>query len=261
MLNIVRKLHNVKGFTLVELMATLAILIIIAVIAVPTINSIITDADDSSRESSKTMIERAASAAALSGMEEDPKAGGYTIPQLVDAGLLDYDYSQEDALRGVVTRDANKAYTYKTVNLIKNSAVGIRVNNNNSAYNPSTTTMGTEYNTVKTTGTIGNRLSTYTNILFYEDTLTVGEYYTDSVEVWSSRAVPLGLWSTPDDQQVLEPNTWTKVSRTRLYEGGMYRVYGLHSSELVHDGVRYRNYQTEVGKVATEWTPHLEDTK
>lgn len=258
-----RKLHNVKGFTLVELMATLAILIIIAVIAVPTINSIITDADDSSRESSKTMIERAASAAALSGMEEDPKAGGYTIPQLVDAGLLDYDYSQEDALRGVVTRDSNKAYTYKTVNLLKNSKSGSGINlwNNNSKIAPSTTTLGTEYNTVKTTGTIGSRLSTYSNNVFYEDTLTVGEYYTDSVYVWTPRDIPLSLWPNANDQEIVKANTWTRLSRTRLYEGGMYRVYGLHSRELVHDGIRYRNYQSEVGKVATEWTPHLEDAK
>lgn len=118
-----RKLQGAAGFTLVELMAVLLILGIIAIIAVPTINTIMKDSEDNAKKTSMAMIEKAAEVAHAKYISknplEAPEQQRYSVKWLVDNGYLDYDYSQPDALNGLVYERENGALKYSNRNLMR----------------------------------------------------------------------------------------------------------------------------------------------
>lgn len=84
------KFNSEKGFTLIELMATIAILALIVVIAVPAIGNIMQNAENDSMVAEIEMVEKAAG---LAYFEQGPAgaAESYTIANLSTMGLLDIE--------------------------------------------------------------------------------------------------------------------------------------------------------------------------
>ena len=116
-----KALKGQGGFTLVELMIVLVILVLIIAVAIPVMGNIMSNAEDSSYESSVGMIEKAAevaySDAKLQGNPADAKET-YTVNELRTAGFLDLDvpatYGDKE-IDGTerVTRDASGgSFTY-----------------------------------------------------------------------------------------------------------------------------------------------------
>ena len=111
------------GFTLVELMIVLVILVLIIAVAIPVMGNIMSNAEDSSYESSVGMIEKAAevaySDAKLQGNPADAKES-YSVNDLIEAGFLDLDVPAtygDKVIDGTetVTRDAGGgSFTYAT---------------------------------------------------------------------------------------------------------------------------------------------------
>lgn len=139
-------------------------------------------------------------------------------------------------------------------NLIPNSKNGVMLHPNNTRINHSYIETTDEYKTVYNEEE-ASILSTYTPVLLE---LPAGTY-TDSVDVWSPVEINLSLGS--GEKTNIKPNEWTRISETREHNGGTYRVLGLFSDEEQNaiNGVRYRNYKTEKGTLATDWTPAPED--
>lgn len=109
-LKIKERIKNQKGFTLVELMATLGILALIVAIAVPAIGGIIDNADKQADGSSINMIESAGSMAYMGDEEFSNKSKeSYTVPKLVESGYLDISKDSElyDSLN-YVAKSGNK---------------------------------------------------------------------------------------------------------------------------------------------------------
>lgn len=95
-----RYFRNQRGFTLVELMATLGILALIVAIAVPAIGGIMAKADKQAKEAQDKLIIKSAKIAESNYLESTygvipgPREGElvYTVKYLVDKGYLDVDY-------------------------------------------------------------------------------------------------------------------------------------------------------------------------
>lgn len=87
--------RNSRGFTLVELMATIAVLALLAAIAIPLTGDIIADSKEKTRELSIKLIERSAENAYAAGETFDVE-DGFSITKLIDEGYLDLDH--EDPL-------------------------------------------------------------------------------------------------------------------------------------------------------------------
>ena len=82
------------GFTLVELMIVLVILVLIIAVAIPVMGNIMSNAEDSSYESSVGMVEKAAEVAYSDAKLQGNSAGAknhYTVKELIDGGFLDLD--------------------------------------------------------------------------------------------------------------------------------------------------------------------------
>lgn len=119
------KLKNQKGFTLIELMATLAILALIVAIAIPAVGGIIERAETDAGEANIAMIENAGQLAYLGKLVPAadqaaaelavpgslaPVPTEYTAKELVDGGFLNAELdATEEAL--VVTRQSNGTFT------------------------------------------------------------------------------------------------------------------------------------------------------
>lgn len=92
------KLKNQKGFTLIELMATLAILALIVAIAIPAVGGIIERAEGQAETANIEMIENAAQLAHLGGLA--PAVAGtpvtYKAAELVAGGYLNAELSAEE---------------------------------------------------------------------------------------------------------------------------------------------------------------------
>ena len=116
-----KALKGQGGFTLVELMIVLVILVLIIAVAIPVMGNIMSNAEDSSYESSVGMIEKAAevaySDAKLQGNPADAKST-YSVNELKTAGFLDLDVPAtygDKVIDGTetVTRDAGGgSFTY-----------------------------------------------------------------------------------------------------------------------------------------------------
>lgn len=83
---------NQRGFTLIELMATLAILALIVMIAVPSVGSVMEKAKTDADVASVALIENAGEMAAVSKHPYDGDVPeSYTVPGLIEAGYLKLD--------------------------------------------------------------------------------------------------------------------------------------------------------------------------
>lgn len=83
-----------KGFTLIELMATLAILSLIVLIAIPSIGNLIASADEKADDVSVSMVEKAGATADAAGLTHD-RPDQYLIRTLVSEGYLDIDLNDK----------------------------------------------------------------------------------------------------------------------------------------------------------------------
>lgn len=89
MIKMFSNLRSQKGFTLVELMATLAILGVIALIAVPIMGNVMNKADDDADDISIILIEEAGRMAYKNGLAFDSvQDETYKVKTLVDNGYL-----------------------------------------------------------------------------------------------------------------------------------------------------------------------------
>lgn len=111
-----KMLKKEKGFTLVELLAVIAILAIIVAIAVPSVGKIISDSKTDATNANIELVENAARLADVSGVSTGEGDDEYTIEELIQAGFLDVDQSDENfTLTGnvkVTEEDGVKSYSY-----------------------------------------------------------------------------------------------------------------------------------------------------
>ena len=114
---------NKKGFTLVELLATIAILVLMSLIIGVNITSILKSTEDNEKEFDKNTIEKAACVFADSEVRQKvgfTGCGGsnctVNISLLVQAGLLNSDYSDIEKYPNrnvsVIYTDGEKTCTY-----------------------------------------------------------------------------------------------------------------------------------------------------
>lgn len=111
---------NKKGFTLVELLATIAILVLMSVIIGVNITSILRSTEDTQENFDKTQIEKAACVYVDSSLNENHKCSNRTQPctaitiaDLISAGLLDDSYQSIGANAVTITwNDGEKKCKY-----------------------------------------------------------------------------------------------------------------------------------------------------
>ena len=122
---LITKLKNQKGFTLIELMATLAILALIVAIAIPAVGSIIDKAEKGADEANVALIENSAQLAYL-GTDLAPatpvagvvyKKDTYTAAELVSGGFLNVEPEGAALFDAgyTLTRDVNTRLFVATV--------------------------------------------------------------------------------------------------------------------------------------------------
>lgn len=115
-----RRLKNARGFTLIELMATLVILALIIAIAVPAIGNITSKAAEQARLASIELIENAGEIAHIDELPFDTEKPAsvtetdiYLIPTLVEEGYLKLDEDSEFYDDEQWVRKMNKSGMFK----------------------------------------------------------------------------------------------------------------------------------------------------
>lgn len=103
---------NKKGFTLVELLATIGILVIMSLIIGVNITSILKSTETNEEEFNKKQIEKAACVYVDSEELCKDCNDKVTVSNLIDSGLLDDSYNSERGTISVTRTDGEKKCTY-----------------------------------------------------------------------------------------------------------------------------------------------------
>ena len=105
---------NKKGFTLVELMATIGLLAIMSLVIGVNITSILKSTKQNEEEFNKEQIEKAACVYYSSeGLNKNPSGPtNITVKNLIESGLLDETYKNENGKITITFNDNEKKCSY-----------------------------------------------------------------------------------------------------------------------------------------------------
>lgn len=105
---------NKKGFTLVELMATIGLLAIMSLVIGVNITSILKSTKQNEEEFNKEQIEKAACVYYSSeGLNNNPSGStNITVENLIKSGLLDETYRNENGKITITFNDNEKKCSY-----------------------------------------------------------------------------------------------------------------------------------------------------
>lgn len=103
---------NKKGFTLVELMATIGLLAIMSLVIGVNITSILKSTKQNEEEFNKEQIEKAACVYYSSDSSEGLNKNNITVEDLIKSGLLDETYKNENGKITITFNDNEKKCSY-----------------------------------------------------------------------------------------------------------------------------------------------------